>query len=296
MSIAPWDVDLLDRIERLHLKARRAVEGWRHGGHASRSLATNIEFVDHKEYAPGDPIRHVDWKVAARTDKLVIRRHQAETIVPVLLVLDASGDLGTGQGPPDLDRSKLGAAVTMAATLAVFLSKRGDPVGLSIVGGEGHTEALIPPGPRTLPAVIRALASVRSAGVAELGAAFRRIGESMPRRSVAIVVSDLMENPAVWGPSLGVLASRGVDCRFVHVYDPAEWRLDYDDALVLFSPEDGASMATDPSAARAAMNTVVEEYLQEVRSALGRHRCSHHLAPIDVRMDAVLANVLVGRA
>ena len=71
MSIVPWDADLLDRIERLHLKARRAVEGWRHGGHVSRSLATNIEFVDHKEYAPGDPIRHVDWKVAARTDKLV---------------------------------------------------------------------------------------------------------------------------------------------------------------------------------------------------------------------------------
>ena len=70
---------LLDRIERLHLKARRAVEGWRHGGHSSRSLSTNIEFVDHKEYAPGDPIRHVDWKVAARSDKLVIRRHQAET-------------------------------------------------------------------------------------------------------------------------------------------------------------------------------------------------------------------------
>ena len=62
MSEVPWDVELLDRIERLHLSARRAVEGWRHGGHTSRTIATNIEFVDHKEYAPGDPIRHVDWR------------------------------------------------------------------------------------------------------------------------------------------------------------------------------------------------------------------------------------------
>jgi len=296
VSIVPWDADLLDRIERLHLKARRAVEGWRHGGHVSRSLATNIEFIDHKEYAPGDPIRHLDWKVAARTDKLVIRRHQAETIVPVLIVLDASGDLGTGQGPPDLERSKLGAAVTMAATLAVFLSKRGDPVGLSIVGGDGTFDAQIPPGPRTLPAVIRSLASVRSAGMAQLKSAFERVGESMPRRSVVIVVSDLMEEPAVWGPSLGVLASRGVDCRFIHIYDPDEWSLNYDSPVVLFSPEDGASLAMDPSAARSAMADVVEDYLHDVRSVLGQHRCSHHLASIDARMDEVIAAALMGRS
>ena len=57
MSATPWDADLLARIERLHLRARRAVEGWRHGGHVSRRVSTNIEFVAHKEYAPDDTIR-----------------------------------------------------------------------------------------------------------------------------------------------------------------------------------------------------------------------------------------------
>ncbi|MEC8194611.1 MAG: DUF58 domain-containing protein [Myxococcota bacterium] len=295
MSEVPWDVELLDRIERLHLSARRAVEGWRHGGHTSRTIATNIEFVDHKEYAPGDPIRHVDWKVAARTDKLVIRRHEAETIVPVMLVVDASGDLGTGQGPPDLERSKFGAAITMAATLAVFLSNRGDPVGLKIVAGTGHPGGRIPPGPRSLPAVIRALASVRPAGVANLHDALARLGEQLPRRSVAIMVSDLMEDPAKWGPSLGAMAARGVDCRVVHVYDPAEWGLDYAKPVVLFSPEDEASLAVDPETLRDAMNTVVDDYVAEVRGVLGRYRCSHHLAPIDRPLDLLLASVLGGR-
>ena len=296
MSGVPWDVELLDRIERLHLSARRAVEGWRHGGHASRTLATNIEFVDHKEYAPGDPIRHVDWKVAARTDKLVIRRHEAETIVPVMLVVDASGDLGTGQGPPDLERSKFGATITMAATLAVFLSNRGDPVGLTVVAGTGHADAHIPPGPRSLPAVIRALASVRPAGVANLHDALARLGERLPRRSVAMMVSDLMEDPGTWGPALGAMAARGVDCRVVHVYDPSEWDLDYAKPVVLFSPEDESSLAVDPETLRGAMSTVVDEYLAEVRGVLGRYRCSHHLAPIDRSLDLLLASVLGGRA
>jgi len=296
VSSVPWDVDLLDRIERLHLKARRAVEGWRHGGHVSRSLATNIEFVDHKEYAPGDPIRHVDWKVAARSDKLVIRRHQAETIVPVTLVLDASADLGTGDGPPDLERSKMGAAITMAATLAVFLSGRGDPVGLEIIGGGGDSQRSIPPGPRSLPAVIRALAGIEPDGVAGLSEAFARLGERLPRRSVAIVISDLMEEPAAWGASLGALASRGVDCRIVHIHDPGEWQLSYGKAMVLFSPENGSETPIEPADARAAMVEVVAEYLSEVRDILGRNRCRHHLAPIDAPLDGLLAAVLDGRS
>ncbi len=296
MSSVPWDADLLARIEGLHLRARRAVEGWRHGGHASRRVATNIEFVDHKEYAPGDPIRHLDWKVAARTDRLVIRRHQAETVVPVTLVLDASADLGTGEGPPDLQHSKAGAAITMAATLAVFLTDRGDPVGLEIFGGEGVADRSIPPRPRALPAVIRSLAGVRPAGTADLADSLALLGEHLPRRSVVILISDLMEDPAHWGASLGVMAARGVDCRVVHLHDPAEWELRYDRPLMLFSPEGGDPTPIDPVDVRAPMAAVVEDYLAEVRDVLGRHRCQHHLIPIDASLDGVLASVLGGRS
>jgi len=296
VSATPWDADLLARIERLHLRARRAVEGWRHGGHVSRRVSTNIEFVDHKEYAPGDPIRHLDWKVAARSDRLVIRRHQAETVVPVTLVVDVSADLGTGEGRPDVARSKFEAVITMAATLAVFLIDRGDPVGLEIVGGTGSFDRTIPPRPRSLPAVIRALASAEPAGVADLATAFDRLGQRLPRRSVVIVFSDLMEEPAEWGPGLGALAARGVDCRVVHVHDPAEWELNYPGALMLFGPEGAEAVPVDPLDAQQAMKGVVEGYLEEVRHQLGRHRCRHHLTPIDAALDRVLASVLEGRS
>jgi uncharacterized protein (DUF58 family) len=238
----------------------------------------------------------VDWKVAARTDRLVIRRHIAETVVPITIVLDASADLGTTNGSPDLDQSKMGAAITMAATLAVFFHRQGDPVGLEIIGGSGVSARSIPPGPRSLPAVIRSLAEVEPQGSAHLGQAFARIGERLKRRSVVVVVSDLMEDPAVWGPSVGALVQRGVDCRVVHLYDPAEWTIDLPGPVLLFSPEGGEPAPVDPAVSRTAMADVVDEYVAEVRAALGHHRCRHHLVPIDARLDTVLAAVIGGRS
>ena len=208
MTTPAWDAEVLARIAHLQLRARMAVAGWRSGDHRSVRTNANVEFVDYKEYSPGDPIRHLDWKVAARADRLVIRRHAAETEVPVTLVVDVSGDLGTG-GPdrPELDGTKHGAAVTLAATLAVFLSRRGDPVGLYLVGGKGSPWTEIPPRSSTghLAQLVGALAAVRPDGTADLKASLARIGERVPRRGVVILISDLMEEPSEWGPSLAAL-------------------------------------------------------------------------------------------
>ena len=163
-------------------------------------------------------------------------------------------------------------------------------------GRVGGAPAPPPPGPGALAGVIRALAESEPDGVAGLSEAFTRLGERLPRRSVAFVISDLMEEPAAWGPSLGALASRGVDCRIVHVHDPGEWQLSYGKAVVLFSPENGLETPIEPADARSAMAEVVAEYLNEVRDILGRNRCRHHLAPIDAPLDGLLAAVLDGRS
>ena len=293
MSREPWDAALLSRIAHLHLRARRAVAGWRQGQHLSARATTNIEFVDYKDYVPGDPIRAVDWRVAARTDRLVIRRHVAETEVPVTLVVDASGDLGTGA--PDLEHSKLGATIVMAATLAVLLEQRGDPVGLEIIGGRSSGQTSLPPRRSTLPSIIRSLAAVEPEGRADLDSAFRELGPRLPRRSIVIVLSDLMEDPAAWGPSIVALTQRGVDLRVLHVHDPVEWALGGDGEVRVYSPEGGDSLAIDPVSARPHMEAVVQEYLKQVRSALSQGRGRHHLVAADAPLDEVLNAALGGR-
>ena len=306
-SPAQWDAEVLARVAWLQLRARQAVLGVVHGAHRSVQVAPNVEFADYKEYSPGDPLRDVDWKVAARSDRMVVRRHHAESDLPVTVVFDASGDLGTGErgrySRPALEGTKFGYAVTLAATFAWFLAHQGEPIGLTMVGGEepgpgGQGVAprwpYIPPrgGRAHLAQVLSALAAVRPAGQADLASAFEAVGRRLSRRSLVVVVSDLMEEPARWGPALAALARRQTDLRLVHLYDPREWALDYPLATRFVSPEGGEPLPLDPVAARPAMREVVDEYLAEVRSYLGQHQAVHLLTPTDAPLELALARLV----
>ena len=293
MRSPPWDAALLGRIGQLHLRARRAVAGWHQGQHLSHKASSNIEFVDYKDYAPGDPVSSVDWRVAARTDRLVIRRHVAETEVAVTLVVDASGDLGTGQ--PDLDASKLGATIVLAASLALLIDRAGDRVGLEVLGGTGHSQSSWPPRRSALPTIIKTLAVLGADGTADLGTALSEIGRRMPRRSIVIVLSDLMEDPATWGPGIRTMSQRGVDVRVLHIHDPAEWGLEIDREIKVFSPEGGPELPIDPAAAREQMPGVVEAYLSEVRTILAGARAHHHLVASNAPLDTAIHAALGGR-
>jgi uncharacterized protein (DUF58 family) len=295
VSTPAWDPQVLARIAHLQLRARAAVAGWRTGDHRSKRTQSNVEFVDYKEYSPGDPIRHLDWRVAARADRLVIRRHAAETEVPVTLVVDLSGDLGTGsEERPELDSTKHGAAVSLAATLAVFLCRRGDPVGLQLIGGAGSPVSQMPPRCSSghLAQLIGALASSRPDGKAELGSALQRIAERLPKRGVVVLISDLMEEPDQWGPSLGALARSGSDLRVVHVYEQAEWSLDWRAPTQLFSPEGGEPLAVDPAVARSTFAEVLDEYLAEVQGWLSRYGAHYVSLSAGSAVDEALASVL----
>ena len=131
-----WDPTVVARLSALELRARTLVTGFRTGGHRSRRVHSNIEFADYKPYTAGDPLRDLDWRVAARTDRLVVRRHHAEEELPVHIIVDASGDMATGASGraavDGWDRSKWTTAAVLAATLAQWVGLRGDPVGLSV--------------------------------------------------------------------------------------------------------------------------------------------------------------------
>ena len=297
--VAPtWDPEVLARLGSLHLRARQATAGLSHGPHRSLRVASNVEFADYKEYTPGDPLKDLDWKVAARSDRLVVRRHQAETELRCMILLDASGDLGTGargryRRPPLLG-SKFGYAVTLAATIAYFLHHHGEPVGLLTLGGEGVRWPYIPPrsSPAHLAQILAALAGLAPAGRASLDRGIRELGSRIQRRSLVILVSDFMEEPASWGPAMLALGRRRADVRAVHLYDRREWALDYADPLRFFSPEGGDALPLDPSGARDAFREVVAEYLLEVRGAMARTRAQHLLVPTDEPLDRALFHVM----
>ncbi len=268
-----WEPEVLARIRHLSLVARHAVDGVLHGRHPSRALGASVVFEDYKEYAPGDPLSQLDWRVAARSDRLVIRRHRAESLLPTWIALDASADMSTGvsslgQDQPwgPLDGSKLGYAVCLAATLAWYLSLQGDPVGLALLGGAGSPWTLLPPraGRQHLGRVLGCLASLEADGRAELGPGLERLSQQIQRASLVVLISDLMEEPEQWGPSLRVLGQRRGELRVLHLQDPGELDLQYPRVARFFSPEGGAPLPVDPVDNRPAFREVVEQWRDEV--------------------------------
>jgi len=295
-----WDPEVLARMGRLELRARSLISGFLHGAHPSRRIASNIEFADYKPYTPGDPLRDLDWRVVARTDRLVVRRHHTEDELAVTLVVDASGDLETGsKGRYTQDSrrgSKWATASVLAATLAQWIGRRGDPVGLAILGGENVRWPWLPPrsGGAHLARIHGVLSELVPAGQARLAQGLLDVGRRVRRRSMVVVISDLMEPPEHWGPALDALGERNTDLRLVHLHDPAEWRFDMGGVARFYSPEGGVDLTADPADVAEAMPAVVAEYLAEVRGWLGRNRAHHVLAPTDQPLGEVVGTLLRG--
>lgn len=287
----PWDPRVLERVRHLHLHARQAVAGLWNGTQRSIHTGHDVEFADYKPYDFGDSLRDVDWRVLARTDRLVVRRYRAETELPVTIVLDASGDLGSTP-------AKLDMALRTAATMAYLLHLDGEPVGLTIGAGEGVAIRRLPPrrGRRQLAQLFLLLASVRPAGRVGLDSLFREVGAHLGARSLVVVVSDFMEEPSTWIGSLAALTRQRVDLRAFQVWDPAELELRYDAPLKLRSPETNQELPVDPSAARATFAEVVREFFAEVRTAVQARRGRHYDVPVGTDLAAVLARFLEGGA
>src|SRR5512145_1505131 len=120
--------EVLDRAAALGLKARGIVEGLRVGDHKSPFRGFSVEFVQHREYVPGDDIRHIDWKSYGRSERYTIKQYEQETNFIGHILVDASRSMLYGQG----ETNKLEYAKLLAATLTYMIIHQRDSVGLSI--------------------------------------------------------------------------------------------------------------------------------------------------------------------
>ncbi|MCA9491864.1 MAG: DUF58 domain-containing protein [Myxococcales bacterium] len=296
----PWDARVLARVRHLHLRARTLTAELLTGEHRSRRVGQAVEFADYQEYLPGMDLRGLDWRVWGRTDKLVVKRFETETELPCTIVLDLSGDLATAGtteagGLPDLERSKAGYAITLAATLAYYLHLHGEPVGLELIAGSDARFASLPPrgGRNHVQLLFLALASARPGGVAGLLPALGRVGARTRRRSWVGIITDGMEEPSTWLPALGAFARRSTDLRLFHVFDRREWKLAYDQPSMFYSPEGGEELAVDPVGAASAFAEVVREYVDEVRGGVIRFGGRWIPVPTDLPMEQVLRSAIL---
>ncbi len=285
-----WRPEVLERVRALQLRARAAAAGLGVGLRRSIRVGQAVEFADYKPYMPGDSLRDLDWRVLARRDRLVVRRYRAETEMGATLVLDASADLGSTP-------AKWEQALGLLATVAWVLHLENEPVGLTVVAGEGMAVPVLRArrGRGQLARIFATLASVQPAGRAGLREALSQVGARAHRRGLVVVVGDFMESPETWTPALDALVRRRADVRAAQVYDRDEIGLAFAQPLRLYSPEGGSDEALDPVAMRAGVREEATRFFGEVRGALRNRRGVHVLAEAHADLTDLVAAVLAGR-
>lgn len=276
--------EVLFGIASLEMRARAIAEGVLAGIHRSRRFGSSSEFAEHKQYTPGDDLRHLDWKAFARMDRYFVRRYEEETNLDVHLVLDCSGSMAyAGGARGSFGISKLEYARTLVAGLAYLAHRQSDGCSLQLFAGDERTS--VPPSARAdhLRAIFQHLERVPAEGPSEAVAALERVSSRMSRRALVVLVSDLLDvGTDALGP-LGVLRKRGADVLCLHVLDADEIEFPFDGVVRFEDLEGDREVQVDAPAVREAYLEELALFLSEIRQGASTRDLRYHLA--DTRKD-----------
>jgi uncharacterized protein (DUF58 family) len=285
------DANTLSRLAGVKLRARAVMEGVLSGLHKSPHQGQSVEFAEHKEYAPGDEIRHIDWKAYGKFDKYYVKRFEHETNLRCYLVVDGSASMGYRSGA----LSKLQVATTLAGALSYLLVRQQDAAGLTVVRGNGGTDVPARASAGHLTTLLETLESLSPEGTTDLFAAADHLAEKVQRRSLICVFSDLFDDRPEALRRIFQLRQRKNDVAVFHVLDPAELEFPFDDPTLFLSMEDSRRIEVN---AREIKQSYLEEmaaFLDQVKEDCARADVDYVLARTDAPLDQVLLQFLARR-
>ncbi len=279
------DPKLLAALSSMEIRARTVVEGMVEGLHKSPFKGFNVEFSEYRQYVPGDPLKDIDWKVYGRTDKFYIKEHEEETNLSGYLVMDTSGSMSyKGQG----SLSKIDYASTLAASLAYLMLKQQDSVGL-VTFANGLRRMIRPrTGMAHLKAVCSELEATRASELTNIGASLDLVGQSMKKRGIFILFSDLMDNAEVIIQKLRQLRTRRHEIVLFHVLDRDEISFPFDDTTIFHDLEDESEIVTDAFQLRTEYLRRVKHLMNTFKSALRKSGIDYLIADTSMPLEANL--------
>jgi uncharacterized protein (DUF58 family) len=284
--------EVLARISSLELIARSVVEGFIAGLHRSPYLGFSTDFAEHRPYMPGDDLRHLDWKLLGRTDRLYIKKYQGDTNAQIHLLIDSSASMGYASG----EVSKLQYAQYLASSLAFLGVRQHDSVGL-VAFDEGVIEH-VPPGSRsghlrTILGVIERLAPGKGTSIVKL---LHNTAELITRRGIIVLISDLYDEPKGVTEGLEHLRFRGNDVIVFHVMDKQELDFDFMEPVVLEDAETEEQLHVLPDVLRDEYLRAIASHVKALEEGASRNRIDYELSRTSEPLDAALFAYLARRS
>jgi uncharacterized protein (DUF58 family) len=292
MASAYLQPDVLARAEILGLKARTIVEGLRVGEHRSPFRGYSVEFVQHRQYVPGDDIRHIDWKSYGRTERYTIKQYEQETNFLGHILLDASRSMLYGDG----EANKLEYGKLLAATLAYVIIHQRDSAGLAIFDDAWRTRLPVSGQPGHMQTILRALESAEPRDKTSIAPLLHELAQQVRRRGLVFLISDCFDDVGSLLNGLQHLRFQGHDVTVFHVLHSDELQMPFDGMVRFDGLEERRHLLARPRLIRPAYLRALDKYLKELRAGCDACGCDYLLMdtsrPVSVGLTHYLARRL----
>jgi uncharacterized protein (DUF58 family) len=285
------DPAVLDRLSNLSLVARNVGEGFLAGQHRSPHRGSSGEFVQHREYAPGAELKRVDWKVFARSDRLVVKEYVEETNLTCHMLLDASESMAYGS----LDWSTFDYARWCAAALTHLVLSARDTAGLVVFDEKDRLKVPPASGAVQLKTMLETLERAEPGGPTRIGDVLEWFQPKLRRRGIAAIFSDFFDEPERIVSGLRRLVHSGHEPILFQVLDPQETRFEFE-SMVRFVGLEGTGMhKVDPKTIRTAYLAEIEKHNARLAHEARAMSVDYVRLSTDEPLDAALSTYLARR-
>ena len=282
------DPQTLARISRLELRARAVVEGVISGLHKSPHRGYSVEFAQHRDYTPGDEIRHIDWKVYGRSDRYYIKQFEEETNLKAHILLDTSSSMNYQSGA----LSKLDYAAIISASLSSLMLQQRDAVGLALFN-EGIKTYIPPSGtPSQMREMLRIMENAVTAPRTSISATFHDLAERIKRRGLIIVLSDLFDDPDAILKGLQHFKHRKHEVIVFHILDRYELTFPFKESAIFEGMEEEGQLPAEPNALRKSYLESFNAYTEALRKGCREMKMDYQQMPTDIPIDDALSKYL----
>jgi len=265
------DPAVIARLGSMELKARTVVEGFLSGLHRSPYKGFSVEFAEYRQYLPGDDLSTLDWKVFARSDRHYVKKFEEETNLDCHVLLDVSASMAYRGGAA---MTKVEYGSVLAASLAYLMHRQRDATGL--IEFDDRIRGRLPASARPghLHAILLALDKVAPGAKSDVGRPLHQLAEALGKRSLVVLISDLLDDPDNIVRGLKHLRFRGTDVIVFQVLDPHEIQFPFRGAARFTDVESDDVVTADPDRVR-------ESYLEAMASLRARYEKELRGAGID---------------
>ena len=307
--------NVIAQVARLDLRAKFIVEGFLSGLHASPFQGFSVEFSEHRKYSPGDDIKDLDWNVYAKTERYYVKKFQAETNVTGYLVLDLSASMDWC-GIREMEKAKVGGtqqlkgtasaaeterltkfeyAICLSAALGYLMIHQQDPVGLITVG-EKIRDVLPPKSKRTqLGNMLAILANLKPTGHTDLAHGLHQLASMIRTKSLIMIFSDLLTDPAELLKSLFHLRHRGNEIILFHILDEAEVEFPFEGLVQFVDVETEEEMQLDAKGMREDYQQSLAEFRDQYKEAAAKAGIDYVPLHTGINFDKALIEYLMSR-